>query len=74
MEAHKDASINPASSASYSPRPLLVIYLGTHKDAARVPGYAAYTPDPLAKRVMANSEWRAAHTCPLPTLDLPSFS
>lgn len=43
-----EASINPASSASYSPRPLLVIYPGTYKDAARVPGYAAHTPNSLA--------------------------
>ncbi|KAG1868894.1 hypothetical protein C8R48DRAFT_747200 [Suillus tomentosus] len=48
--------------ASYSPRPLHVTDPGTYKDAARVPGYAAHTSNPLAERVMANPEWRAAHT------------
>ncbi|KAG1865330.1 hypothetical protein F4604DRAFT_998681 [Suillus subluteus] len=57
---------DPASSASYSPRPLYVTDPGTYKDAARVPGYAAHTSNPLAERVMANPEWRAAHTSVAP--------
>ncbi|KAG2132867.1 uncharacterized protein EDB93DRAFT_1093611 [Suillus bovinus] len=57
---------DPASSASYSPRPLYVTDPSTRKDAARVPGYAAHTSNPLAERVMANPEWRAAHTSVAP--------
>lgn len=52
--------------ASYSPRLLHVTDPGTYKDAARVPGYAAHTSNPLAERVMANPEWRAAHTSVAP--------
>ncbi|KAG2047727.1 DNA repair protein [Suillus hirtellus] len=51
---------------SYSPRPLHVTDPGTYKDAARVPGYAAHTSNPLAERVMADPEWRAAHTSVAP--------
>ncbi|KAG2075797.1 DNA repair protein [Suillus decipiens] len=54
------------SSAHYSPRPLYVTDPGTYKDAARVPGYAAHTSNPLAERVMANPEWRATHTSVAP--------
>ncbi|KAG1819758.1 uncharacterized protein BJ212DRAFT_1446112 [Suillus subaureus] len=59
-------AVDPASSASYSPRPLHVTDPGTYKDAARVPGYAVHTSNPLAERVMANPEWRAAHTSVAP--------
>ena len=54
------------SSTSYSPRPLYVTDPATHKDAARVPGYAAQASNVLAERVMANPEWRAAHTSVAP--------
>ncbi|KAG2355354.1 hypothetical protein BDR07DRAFT_1426389 [Suillus spraguei] len=57
---------DPTSSAHYSPRPLYVTDPGTYKDAARVPGYAAHTSNPLAEHVMANHEWRAAHTSVAP--------
>lgn len=57
---------DPASSACHSPRPLYVTDPATYKDAARVPGYAAHTSNPLAERVMANPEWRAAHTSVAP--------
>ncbi|KAG0706469.1 hypothetical protein DFH29DRAFT_798311 [Suillus ampliporus] len=57
---------DPASSTSYSPRSLYVTDPATYKDAARVPGYAAHTSNPLAERVMANPEWRAAHTSVAP--------
>ncbi|KAG2354376.1 hypothetical protein BDR07DRAFT_1548628 [Suillus spraguei] len=57
---------DPTSSAHYSPRPLYVTDPGTYKDAARVPGYAAHTSNPLAEHVMANPEWRAAHTSVAP--------
>lgn len=59
-------AVDPASSASYSPRPLYVTDPSTYKDAARVPGYAAHTSNPLAERVMANPEWRATHTSVAP--------
>lgn len=57
---------DPASLACSSSRPLYVTDPGTYKDAARVPGYAAHTSNPLAERVMANPEWRAAHTSVAP--------
>ncbi|OJA08236.1 hypothetical protein AZE42_09020 [Rhizopogon vesiculosus] len=60
------ATIEAAFSTSYSPRPLHVTDPGTHEDAARVPGYAAHTSNLLAERVMANPEWRAAHTSVAP--------
>jgi DNA repair protein REV1 len=34
----------------------------TAEQAASIPGYAAYEFNPHAERVMANPEWRAAHT------------
>jgi DNA repair protein REV1 len=34
----------------------------TTEQASRVPGYAAHVSNPNAERVMANPEWRAAHT------------
>ncbi|KAG2107956.1 uncharacterized protein F5147DRAFT_577321 [Suillus discolor] len=60
------AAPEASDPASYSPRPLHVTDPGTYKDAARVPGYAAHTSNPLAERVMANPEWRAAHTSVAP--------
>lgn len=64
--ANPEAGDPATSSASYSPRSLYVTDPGTHEDAARVPGYAAHTSNPLAERVMANPEWRAAHTSVAP--------
>ncbi|KIJ63335.1 hypothetical protein HYDPIDRAFT_92853 [Hydnomerulius pinastri MD-312] len=52
----------PKPSGSTSPRPLYVTDPGTYEEAARVPGYAAHTSNELAERVMANPQWRAAHT------------
>lgn len=44
------------------PDPLYVTDPATKADAARVPGYAADKSNPNAQRVMANPEWRKAHT------------
>lgn len=42
--------------------PLFVTDPSTDSDARRVPGYASATSNPNAQRVMANPEWRKAHT------------
>lgn len=47
---------------SGAPRPLYVTDPGTEEDAARVPEYAPRTSNEMAERVMANPQWRAAHT------------
>jgi DNA repair protein REV1 len=46
----------PAADPLYTTDPL------TKADAARVPGYAADKSNPNAQRVMADPEWRKAHT------------
>jgi DNA repair protein REV1 len=51
----------PSNSQS-SPRPLYMTDPATHEEAARIPGYAALGPNELAERVMADPQWRAAHT------------
>lgn len=51
-----------ASSSEGGPRPLYVTDPGSEEDAARVPGYAANRSNENAERVMANPQWRAAHT------------
>ncbi|KAH7890064.1 hypothetical protein F5I97DRAFT_1934831 [Phlebopus sp. FC_14] len=45
-----------------SPRHLYTTDPATYEEAARIPGYAAHTSNELAERVMANPQWRAAHT------------
>ncbi|PPQ70407.1 hypothetical protein CVT26_013824 [Gymnopilus dilepis] len=45
-----------------APDPLYTTDPGNKRDAARVPGYAADKSNPNAQRVMANPEWRKAHT------------
>ncbi|KAJ3573313.1 hypothetical protein NP233_g2503 [Leucocoprinus birnbaumii] len=42
--------------------PLYATDPSTEQDARRVPGYASSTSNPNAQRVMANPEWRKAHT------------
>lgn len=55
----KPPSISDTASPS---RPLYITDPGTREDAARVPGYAMGRSNELAERVMADSQWRAAHT------------
>ena len=50
------------SGSEWAPRPLYVTDPGTEEDAARVPKYAAHCSNETAERVMANPQWRAAHT------------
>ena len=50
------------SGSEWAPHPLYVTDPGTDEDAARVPGYAARRSNEMAERVMANPQWRAAHT------------
>ncbi|KAH7911901.1 hypothetical protein BJ138DRAFT_1125667 [Hygrophoropsis aurantiaca] len=65
-------STPPGSSKSQLPpqiSPSRAIYKtdpATYEEASRIPGYAAHKSNPLAQRVMANPEWRAAHTAVAP--------
>lgn len=63
--------LGPVDSTSKSPsisdsrshsRPLYITDPGTREDAVRVPGYAMGQSNELAERVMADPQWRAAHT------------
>ncbi|KAH7928136.1 DNA repair protein [Leucogyrophana mollusca] len=62
----------PTASTSRLPleiSPSRVLYMtdpATYEEAARIPGYAANKSNPLAERVMANPDWRAAHTSAAP--------
>ncbi|KAF8898269.1 hypothetical protein CPB84DRAFT_1962837 [Gymnopilus junonius] len=56
------ASFLKSSKPLPAPDPLYTTDPGNNADAARVPGYAAHGSNPNAKRVMANPEWRKAHT------------
>jgi len=47
---------------AHIPDPLYTTDPVSKADAARVPGYAAEKSNPNAQRVMANPEWRKAHT------------
>lgn len=59
----KQVTPKPEPSGSDSaPRSLYITDPGSEEDAARVPGYAARGSNAVAERVMANPEWRAAHT------------
>jgi len=60
------AACEIASPPSYSPRPLHITDPSTYEDASRVPEYAARTSNMIAEQVMANPEWRAAHTSMAP--------
>ncbi|KXN91972.1 DNA repair protein rev1 [Leucoagaricus sp. SymC.cos] len=50
------------STTTNPPDPLYVTDSTTEVDARRVPSYASSTSNPNAQRVMANPEWRKAHT------------
>ncbi|KAF8437470.1 hypothetical protein L210DRAFT_3405487 [Boletus edulis BED1] len=50
------------SGCDWAPRPLHLTDPGSEEDAARVPEYAARRSNEMAERVMANPQWRAAHT------------
>ncbi|KAH0830228.1 hypothetical protein J3R83DRAFT_1587 [Lanmaoa asiatica] len=54
------------SGSEWAPRPLYLTDPGTEEDAARVPEYAARGSNEMAERVMANPQWRAAHTSVAP--------
>lgn len=59
----KQVRLEPEPSGlEWSPRPLHITDPGKEEDAARDPGYAARGPNEMAERVMANPQWRAAHT------------
>ncbi|KAG6333520.1 hypothetical protein ID866_5566 [Astraeus odoratus] len=53
---------NTDHSARSPPRPLYTTDPATYEDAVRVPGYAFGESNQLAERVMADPQWRAAHT------------
>lgn len=59
----KEVGVEPEDPVSeWAPRPLYMTDPGTEEDAARVPEYAARRSNEMAERVMANPQWRAAHT------------
>ncbi|KAF8553775.1 DNA repair protein [Imleria badia] len=58
----KEVRLEPESSGSeWTPRPLYATDPATEEDTARVPKYAVHRNE-MAERVMADPQWRAAHT------------
>ncbi|EGN96299.1 hypothetical protein SERLA73DRAFT_59278 [Serpula lacrymans var. lacrymans S7.3] len=57
-----DSPTTHPATKTFDSRPLYMTDPGTYEEAARIPGYAAHTSNLMAERVMANPEWRAAHT------------
>lgn len=71
MESAQSSSESPQSALNLLTGPKRsrsnyhTIYMtdpATKEQAARIPGYAADKSNPAAQRVMANPEWRSAHT------------
>lgn len=64
----QQSALNLLSSPKKPSRtiPLYTTDPSTREEAARVPGYAADRSNPIAERVMANPEWRSAHTSVAP--------
>jgi len=63
------SALNLLTGPKRSPSKYHAIYMtdpATKEQAARVPGYAADKSNPAAQRVMANPEWRSAHTSVAP--------
>ena len=65
-DADLSKRVSADASSEWAPRPLYVTDPGREEDAARVPEYAARRSNEMAERVMANPEWRAAHTSVAP--------
>lgn len=59
-------SKNTSDKAPNAADPLYTTDPKTFSEAARVPGYAAHTSNPNARRAMADSGWRNAHTSVAP--------
>lgn len=60
---NEEARLEPESSgSSWAPRTLYITDPGREEDAARVPEYAPRRSNEMAERVMADPQWRAAHT------------
>jgi DNA repair protein REV1 len=63
------SAFNLSTGPKRSPSKYEAVYMtdpATKEQAARVPGYAADKSNPTAQRVMANPEWRSAHTSVAP--------
>lgn len=62
-DPNEEVRLEPESPGSkWAPRPLYMTDPGREEDAARVPEYAPRRSNEMAERVMANPQWRAAHT------------
>ncbi|KAI6046688.1 hypothetical protein EDC04DRAFT_2557680 [Pisolithus marmoratus] len=62
VQVNRNEMESPVSRSRSPPRPLYTTDPGTYEDAARVPGYAIGQSNEMAERVMADPQWRAAHT------------
>lgn len=60
------SSSRPKDKMPASPRSLYTTDPTTLAEASLVPGYAAHVSNSMAERVMANPEWRSAHTSVAP--------
>ena len=63
------SALNLLTGPKKSPSRYEPIYMtdpATKEQAARIPGYAADKSNPMAQLVMANPEWRSAHTSVAP--------
>lgn len=62
VQVNRSEPQSPASRSRSPPRPLYTTDPSTYEDAVRVPGYAMGQSNEMAERVMADPQWRAAHT------------
>ncbi|KAI6123959.1 hypothetical protein EDD16DRAFT_1517653, partial [Pisolithus croceorrhizus] len=63
VQVNRSEAQSPVSRSRSPPRPLYTTDPSTYEDAVRVPGYAmGRQSNEMAERVMADPQWRAAHT------------
>ncbi|KAI5987483.1 hypothetical protein EDD15DRAFT_2173399 [Pisolithus albus] len=62
VQVNRSEPRTPVSPPRSPLRPLYTTDPCTYEDAARVPGYAIGQSNEMAERVMADPQWRAAHT------------
>ncbi|KIO00132.1 hypothetical protein M404DRAFT_10251 [Pisolithus tinctorius Marx 270] len=62
VQVNRNEMEDPVSRSKSPPSPLYTTDPATYEDAARVPGYALGRSNEMAERVMADPQWRAAHT------------
>lgn len=62
VQVNRNEMEDPVSRSNSPPSPLYTTDPATYQDAVRVPGYALGRSNEMAERVMADPQWRAAHT------------